>query len=423
VSPRQRLGAVARREYVERVRSKAFLISTVLGPLIMAGFTMVPMVVMARQRGQPLRVAILDAEGSLKAAVEQALSRRRANDLARFDVRPLPPAAPGGDLRDALRAQVLRGELDAYVYLPPDTLQRSAAEYHGRNVSNMMDIGLVDAAVEEAVIGRRLTRAGLAPDAVHDVTRKLDLKTVRLSTSGEREDRGGSFFLAMILMTILYTSIAMWGAAVMNGVIEEKTSRLVELVVSALPPWTFFGGKLLGVGAAGLTQFAVWGASLGALSVYTAAAAAGAGGPRLPEISPLLVASFVTSFLLGYFLYAALYAAVGSTVNSTQEAQTLVFPVMAPMLTAFLFFPAVLSSPDSAFATTLSLVPFFAPLLMFLRVAAAPPPAWQLVLCVSLCMGAIVLVTWMAARIYRVGILMYGKRATLPEIARWVRQR
>jgi ABC-2 type transport system permease protein len=242
VSALFRLFAVARREYVERVRSKAFLVSTILGPVIMTGFMVVPTLVMARQRGQALRVAVLDAEGTLQDAVEQALARRKANDVARFDVRPVP-AAPGGNERETLRAAVLRGELDAYVYLPPDTVQRSAAEYHGKNVSNMMDIGLVDAAVEEAVVARRLTTAGLAPTAVEHVTRKLDLKTVRLSASGEREDRGGSFFLAMILMTILYTSIAMWGAAVMNGVIEEKTSRLVELVVSSLPTWTFCGGS------------------------------------------------------------------------------------------------------------------------------------------------------------------------------------
>jgi ABC-2 type transport system permease protein len=300
-------------------------------------------------------------------------------------------------------------------------VERSVAEYHGKNVSNMMDIGLVDTAIEEALIGRRLADEGLAPGAVRQLTRKVDLKTVRLSASGEREDRGGSFFLAMVLMTILYTAVAMWGAAVMNGVIEEKTSRVVELVVSALPPWVFFAGKLLGVGAAGLTQFGIWGASLGLLSVWAAALAA-TSGAALPEVSPLLLVSFVTSFLLGYFLYGALYAAVGATVNSQQEAQTLVLPVMAPLLTAFLFFPAVLGAPDSALSTTLSLVPFFTPLLMFLRVAAAPPPAWQLALAVALCLAAIALVTWLASRIYRVGILMYGKRATLQEIARWVRR-
>jgi ABC-2 type transport system permease protein len=414
-----RLAAVARREYVARVRSKAFLVSTILGPAIMAGFLVVPTLVMARQRGRPLRVAVLDVEGTLRAAVEESLARREAAGAARFDVRP-PPFA-GEEARETLRASVLRGDLDAYVYLPQDAVQRSVAEYHGRNVSNMMDIGLVDAAVEEALIGRRLANEGLPADAVRTVTRKVDLKTVRLTSSGEREDRGGSFLLSMVLMTILYTALAMWGAAVMNGVIEEKTSRVVEVIVSSVPPWAFFAGKLLGVGAAGLTQFGIWGASLGLLSAWAAGAAA-ATGAQMPEVSPLLLASFVTSFVLGYFLYGALYAAVGATVNSQQEAQSLVFPIMAPLLTAFLFFPAVLGAPDSALSTTLSLVPFFAPLLMFLRVASSPPPAWQLALCVALSLATIVFVTWLASRIYRVGILMYGKRATLPEIARWARR-
>jgi ABC-2 type transport system permease protein len=407
---------VARREYLERVRSRSFLVSTVLGPAIMAGFLVVPTLVMARQRGKPLRVAVHDAQGTLRAAVEASLARRQAAGGARFDVRPAPAAH---DARPALRAAVLSGELDGYVYLPPDAVERSAAEYHGKNVSNMMDIGLLDTAVEEALIGRRLADQGLRPEAVRSVTRKLDLKTVQLSAAGEREDRGGSFFLSMVLMTLLYTSLTMWGAAVMNGVIEEKTSRVVELVISSMPPWTFFGGKLLGVGAAGLTQFAIWGASLAALSAW-AATAATASGARMPEVSALLLVSFVACFLVGYFLYAALYAAVGAAVNAQQEAQSLVFLVMAPMLTAFLFFPAVLGSPDSTLSTALSLVPFFAPLLMFLRVAAAPPPAWQLVLCLALSVAAIAAVTWVAARIYRVGILMYGKRATLPEIVRWV---
>ena len=420
MTPQRRLLAVARREYLERVRSKAFVVSTILGPVILAAFMVVPTVVMSRQRGKPLRVAVLDGDGTLRGTVEESLARREAAGSLRFDLRPAPAGA-AEEARRVLRASVLSGELDGYVYLPADAVDRSAAEYHGKKVSNMMDIGMLSGAVEEALIGRRLTTAGLAPESVKTVTRKVALKTVRLSTSGEREDRGGSFFLAMILMTMLYTSIAMWGAAVMNGVIEEKTSRVVEMVVSSLPPWAFFGGKLLGVGAAGLTQFAIWGASLALLSAWAAAAAVTSGAP-LPEVSGLLVVTFVVAFVLGYFLYGALYAAVGATVNSQQEAQTLVFPVMAPMLTAFLFFPAVLGSPDSAFSTALSMVPFFAPLLMFLRVAAAPPPAWQLVLCVVLCLLAIAGLTWLAARIYRVGILMYGKRATLPEIARWVRR-
>jgi ABC-2 type transport system permease protein len=421
-----RLLAVVRREYLERVRSKAFVVSTVLGPALMAGFLILPLLVMARQPGRPLRIAVVAPQDSLRTAVEESLARRQSSGLPRFEVVPAeiaPPAADGqAESRDRLRAAIRAGRLDAYVYLPPDALERSAAEYYGKNVSNVVDIGLVGAAVEEAIVERRLSAAGLAGEAVRRLTRKVDLKTVHLSSAGEREDRGGSFLLSMILMTMLYTAVTMWGAAVMNGVIEEKTSRAVELVVSSLRPWTLFAGKLLGVGAAGLTQFAIWAVCLGLLSALLAPAVS-AQGARLPEVSALLVVWFVESFLAGYFLYGALYAAVGAAVNTTQEAQPLVFSVMTPMIAGFVFFPAVLGNPDSALATALSLVPFFAPLLMFLRVAASSPPAWQLALCLALSLAAIAGVTWFASRVYRVGILMYGKRATLPEMLRWVGRR
>jgi ABC-2 type transport system permease protein len=223
-----------------------------------------------------------------------------------------------------------------------------------------------------------------------------------------------------MLLTMLYTTVAMWGAAIMNGVIEEKSNRVVEVIVSSIPTSALFGGKLIGVGGAGLTQFLVWALTMAAVAAYGAAMAGGT-GTAMPELSPLLLVSFVVYFLLGYFLYGALYAAVGSAVNTQQEAQSLAFPVMMPLILGFVFFPVVLGSPDSPLSVTLSLIPFFTPMLMFLRITAVTPPTWQIVLSLVLTLATVVLVTWAAARIYRVGILMYGKRATFPEMLRWMR--
>jgi ABC-2 type transport system permease protein len=153
------------------------------------------------------------------------------------------------------------------------------------------------------------------------------------------------------------------------------------------------------------------------------AASAGTGGVPLPELSPLLLVSFVVFFLLGYFLYGALYAAVGSAVNTQQEAQSLAFPVMLPLVLGFVFFPAVLGSPDSPLSVTLSLIPFFTPMLMFLRITAVTPPLWQIALSFVLTLLTVFVVTWAASRVYRVGILMYGKRPTFPEMVRWARTR
>lgn len=413
-----RLLAIVRREYLERIRSRAFLVGTLLGPLLMAGFTILPGALMATQRGKPLRIAVLDASGTLQATIEDALRARRVSGEARFVVEP-PGAGTPDELRASLRGAVLAGRLDGYLYLPPDAQSRSEAEYYGKNVSNVMDLGLLERAVDDALIAFRLEGAGLEASQVERLLRRLELRTIRLSESGEREDRGGSFFLSMILLMTLYTTVALWGTALMNGVIEEKANRVVEVMVSSISPVQLFAGKLLGVGAVGLTQFLVWAGCIAGLSFFGAHAAM-ASGLKLPELQPIVLVLFVVFFLLGYFLYGALYAAVGAAVNSQQEAQSLVFPVLMPLILAVMFFPMVLSSPDSTLSTVLSLIPFWTPLLMFLRVSALMPPAWQVLLSIVLTLLTIALFNWGAARVYRIGILMYGKRPTLPEILKWV---
>jgi ABC-2 type transport system permease protein len=415
-----RMAIVARREYVERVRSKAFLVSTFVGPLLLVGFMLGPSMLMARQRGKPLRVTVVDATGSIRGTVEQALARRQVSGTSRFLLVP-PSGANVEEARKVAREQVMSATLDGYLYLAPDVLRSGKAEYYGRNVSNIADLQNLRDSADEALMERRLAAEGLDASRVKALTQKLDLRRIRLSPTGEREDRGQSFLLAMMLLTMLYTTVAMWGAAIMSGVIEEKSNRVVEVIVSSIPTSALFAGKLIGVGGAGLTQFLVWALTMGAVSAYGAAMAGGA-GTVLPELSALMLGSFVVYFLLGYFLYGALYAAVGSAVNTQQEAQSLAFPVMMPLILGFVFFPVVLGSPDSPLSVTLSLIPFFTPMLMFLRITAVTPPTWQIVLSLVLTLATVIAVTWAAARIYRVGILMYGKRATFPEMMRWLRQ-
>jgi len=411
-----RVYAVARREYLERVRSKAFLISTILGPTLLAGFMLMP-ILLAGQRGRPLRIVVLDESGSLAPDVTASLARRRVADQPRFVIEPAP-TGPLDRARAGVQDKVVRGELDGFLFLSKDALQRSAAEYYGRNVSNMMDLDLMNKAVEEALVSRRLSGEGLDPERVRSLTRAVEIKKVRLTARGAREDRGVSFLVSLVLMMLLYTTLAVWGAAVMNGVIEEKTNRVVEVVVSSLSSSQLFAGKLLGVGAAGLTQFVAWTACLGAINTM---GSAGIGVVRgMPELSPPLLVAFVLFFLLGYFLYGSMYASIGAAVNTTQEAQSLVFPVMMPLILSVVFYPMVLSAPDSRLSILLSLIPFFAPLLMFLRMTAVSPPAWQVALSMLLMLATIAGITWAAARVYRVGILMYGKRPTFPEIIRWV---
>ena len=412
-----KLWAVVRREYLERVRSKAFIIATLLVPVLMSGMMVVPFFAM-RAGGKLLRVAVLDASGSFQTEIEETLRRARFDDKPRFDVRP-----PGGgtlaERERRLKEAVVAGRLDGYLHLPKDVIESSAASYFGRTVSNRMDLGVLERQVGEVIVSRRLSAAGIDPGEVKGLTRGLDLRTVRLSDAGEKEDRGAAVLVSIILLMILYTSILMWGQLVMTSIIEEKTSRVIEVVASGVPPTQILAGKLLGVGGAGLTQFLVWSVSL--LGVSIVAAGPLAGSIPLPDLGLLVLGSFVVFFLLGFAFYASLYASIGAAVNTVQEAQNFVFPVIIPLVLGLMCFPVVLESPDGGLAVALSLVPFLTPLLMFLRIAVLTPPAWQIALSVILLGAAIVGVLFVAGRIYRVGILMYGKKPTFPELMRWVR--
>ncbi|HET8645941.1 MAG TPA: ABC transporter permease, partial [Vicinamibacteria bacterium] len=240
--------AVARREYVERVRSRAFMVATVLGPLILGGMMLVPALA-ARRVTRPLNVAVLDAEGHLRPYVEEALSGREGS-AARFKLRPAPPGT-FEEARARLQDMVLQGALDGYVFLPAGALEASRAEFHGRSVGAVLEMRLLERALEDAFVRVRLTRAGMDPGRLRELTQGVDLKAMRLSARGAREDRGAGFLFSSVLLMAIYTAVFMWGQALMTSVIEEKTNRVVEVMVSSVSPDTLLGGKLLGVGAAG----------------------------------------------------------------------------------------------------------------------------------------------------------------------------
>ena len=425
---------IARREFLERVRTKAFVIGTILGPVFMATIMIVP-AMMASRMAKSVSITVIDEEGSLRAVVEESLRggsgigeggapelmgpRSRSSGTTKFEIQ----APQGEDVaaqREAAKQAVLSGRLDVYIVLPPNVLSESRAEYYARSVTDFEGIRAVDRAIEKVVFARRIRAEGIDPVRIEAMTRPLDLKRLRVSDKGEQEDRGVSFLLSLILVMMIYVGTLMWGQVVMTGVIEEKTNRVVEVIVSSTTPRNLLFGKLVGVGGAGLLQFGIWILALVGVSLASGSLAF-LSGLDLPEINPVLIAAFPIFFLLGFFLYASLYAAIGSAVNTIQEAQNFIFPVMLPIILAMVCWPLVMRAPDSTLSVVLSLIPFMTPILMFLRMSVLMPPVWQIVLSVVLTSLTIALVIWVAARIYRVGILMYGKPPNFPEMVRWVR--
>ncbi len=416
---------IAKREYRARIRSKGFWISTVALPVMMAAWLVLPSLVLSKARGAQ-RLAVVDLTGEVGPDLEAELGglSREAEEQIAFDVRHEAPSGDPAELRSRLDGQILAGEIDAWLWIDQQAIDDGIAEYHAQSVSNLITQRLLERALSRTARRVRIRQAGMDPDTVEALSRSMDLDTVRVSSEGAKKERGlGGFALAIGLFMTLYMTTLIYGQQVMLGVLDEKSSRVVEVVVSSVRPIELLAGKLLGVGLIGLTQLGIWLATAIALTAPGLVAAASVlnGGAGLPRITLPIAIHFVLLFLLGYFLYASFYAMVGSAFNNPQEAQQLASLAVVFIVLPWIFFMPILNDPDSTLAVVTSLIPPFTPSLMMLRIATKMPPTWQILLGYVLTAAACVVSLWISARVYRIGILMYGKKPTFREIWRWMR--
>jgi ABC-2 type transport system permease protein len=413
---------VARREYTEGVRSRWFVLSTILGPLLLGGLMVMSITLQLRGSGKAVRVAIADqGTQGLGAMVRAMLEEDAPGEPAHFVVMPLgSPSTP------ELDARVASGEIDGYLVLPADLAASGHASYVGTDASSQIDMARLSSRVQKAVFRARAQALGLQPQDARTLLAHVEVDTRQ--ANGEGASGGAAFGLAYGAAILLYMTILLYGINVMRSVLQEKTSRVLEVVVACASPWNLMVGKLVGVGAVGLTQLGCWLAAGGLLVSFRGPllarfGMAGADAIAIPAVGALPVAIVVFYFLGGYALYSAIYAAVGAVNNSERDAQQAQMPITFLLVGAFMCFPVITSAPRDAGAVALSLVPFFSPVLMPMRCFLVPVPAWQLGASVGLLLVAIVATTWVASRIYRVGILMYGKKPSVGELLRWVRER
>jgi ABC-2 type transport system permease protein len=416
----EKILAIIKREYLQRVRTRAFLISTILTPVLMLGLTVLPIVLSSRGGGAR-RVTVLDQSGD--PHLYEIIKRRLDASTSGIHVTAERVVVPPNDNLDSFRKPyepAVAGESDsALISLPPGILQGAQPGYYSKNVSDptINDIGhSVSAAVTEC----RLVNAGFDASKVDQYMQPLEMKTFRIGAEGvSAEDSGQNFIVAFVMLFAIYITLLLYGIMVMRSVIEEKQSRVVEVVISSVRPFEMMMGKLLGVGAVALTQIGIWVASV--IIITTGGAAATGAGVHLPHIAPSLYAFFVVYFVLGYLLFATLYAMVGSTVSAEDEAQQLQLPITMLLVIPMVLFGMVLRDPNGSTSVILSLIPFFSPTLMILRIAIAAPPLWQPLLSIGLMVVTILAAVWVAGRVYRICILMYGKRPSIAELGRWIR--
>jgi len=416
--PVHKVWAVIRREFVERVRTKWFWVSAILGPVLFGGIIVFQIV--QSMGGAVRNVAVVDSTSDKLG--NQVIEALEASGSFRAS---LVPARPG--VIDSLRDLVESKQLNGFLIITDDLVQTGRAEYQASNLG-MQTIEALQRTLGRLVVKARLEQKGVNPGVVDWAQIRIALDQKKISHGRAVSDSATqSFFTAYMMAILLFMAILLYGVNVMSSVLEEKTTRIIEVLVSSIRPFQLMLGKILGAGAVSFFQFVIWGVSARVLLSLRGPIARALGADpasvtmTLPRIPAATLAVFIAFFLGGFLLYSAMFAAVGAMSSNEQEARQAQQPVTYLLMISYLSILGLTNDPSSTFARTLSLVPFTTPIATPVRWTAGSMPTWELVMSLVILAIAIVGVTWVAARIYRVGILMTGKRPTMKELVRWVR--
>lgn len=420
----KKLGIVIQREYITRIKSKAYILTTLLAPLVFLMFiALIALIPLLTPETTRLVAIIDDTKAIAPRMIESDPSQYR-----------LFPNASIDDIRRMIRDGVIQG----YLVVNEDVLEGTEVPeliYGGSGGINF--ITKVQRDLRNSIREEKLDRSNVTAEVRSIMREDVSLVTRVLTETGEEEqDTGAMMIIGLILGFTVYGSMFAYGGIVMRGVIEEKANRIIEVVVSSVRPFELLVGKVFGVGLLAITQFIIWiaaGSAIVAAStpilMYFAKqpsssqqAVTEADLPfTIPPIGTELIIFFLLFFLLGYLMYSAMFAAVGSALESETENQQLMLLVTMPIIIPIFFLGTVAADPDSTLSMVLSLIPFFSPIIMPVRMAIMNVPFWEVGLAILLLVLAFLGLMWLSARIYRVGILMYGKSASFSEIAKWIR--
>ncbi|MBX7171634.1 MAG: ABC transporter permease [Pyrinomonadaceae bacterium] len=444
--------AVVKREYFKVVWTKVFLITTFLAPVGMLAVSLMPLL-MFSIKGNAVRVAVVEENGKIFQRLQENLSpekqvekfkRSTAESVKNLNASQdeklkqtaeqfggsfqLEQISPAGKTTEQIQNELLQRiadkDLDAYLIVPADFDAKDAKfEFYSRNASDFISKTAIEEGLNDAIRLERLAKANISEEKLKEINQKVNFSVKSIDKSGSvKEGNDWGFGIAFGLAFMLYITITLYGSVVMGAVVEEKETKIAEILFSSAKPFELMMGKLVGVCLSGLTQVAIWTFSALAILTYGAVMAGSLGIPKeFPSITPLFIVYFFLFFLAGFFLYSTIYALIGSMVTTTQEGgQFVIFTVIVLMAGLYSVVPIV-RDPNSTFSLIASLTPFVSPVSMPARIFIESPPLWQILLSLGLNVLAICGLVWAAARAYRVGMLMYGKKATIPEVWKWIR--
>ncbi|QKZ13109.1 ABC transporter permease [Spirosoma sp. KUDC1026] len=430
---------IIKREYLVRVRKKSFIIMTILGPLLIFGFYATIFWAAISSVNQK-KVAVLDESGRF---VNQF--KNDDETIYTYPKNPLPSA----------KKTFVKDGFDALVYIPANVIEKpkSVQIFAEKSVSLSLQ-NKIERAISKEIEQIKLREAGITQKIIEDAKINVDAQTISMSAEGERNSNAtATTIIGGVCAMLIYISVLIYGTQVMRGVMEEKSNRIVEVIISSVKPFQLMMGKIIGVALVGLTQFLLWivltvglmtvGSQLmgQTQSAQSAMATRMGGMPGQADVQqklatadnpiadffqavetlnvPLIVGCFLFYFLGGYLLYSALFGAVGAAVDNETETQQFMFPITIPIIAAIAFSQFVVRDPDGPLAFWTSMVPLTSPIVMMVRIPFGVP-VWELALSMLLLVLGFVGTIWLAGRIYRVGILMYGKKITYRELSKWL---
>ena len=426
---------IIQREYLTRVKKKSFLLMTFLVPaLIIAMYAL---------------IAYLSVNGADKAT-EVSVYDDSGIFTSEFKNTETVSFSAGKTSFAEAKKEAATNEDGFILHIPKDIEQLSKVELYSKKKVGLSALSTINAQLEKILRNKQLKDAGIDAKTLATIKPDISIDSKELTAEGEKDSSAGAAYaIGFAAAILIYMSLFIYGAQVMRGVIEEKTSRIVEVVISSVKPFQLMMGKIIGIGLVGLTQFTLW-IVLSTTLVGTAgkillkdkvntvktelvegkqnkAIAEASNNPALTVINavktlnlPYIFACFLVYFLGGYLIYSALFAAVGSAVDNETETQQFMLPITLPLLFTYIMsFSFIINNPDSSLSFWLSIIPFTSPIAMMVRLPFGVPD-WQLALSMVLLIGGFILTTWIAAKIYRVGILMYGKKASYKELAKWL---
>ncbi len=401
---------IAKREYTERVKTKGFIIATVLIPVLMSVLVLGGGFLASKTKSNS-HIAVVTSDAVFGADLKQKLESDKENTM-KVDV-----ATPSEETRKRLDGELLdkTSTLSGYLWVTPAAKagERPKFSYKARSAGDISTQLALQSSIKSVLILERLTAKGMSVAEIDALNAPVDIDT---SASGNTMAALASAYVMFLLM---YMAIALYGMNTARSIIEEKTSRVFEVLLATIKPDELLAGKILGVGAVGLTQVGIWMFAAALLSTSGLAASLIGSGHSL--ISGLQIAYFLLYFVFGFLLYSSIAAALGAMTNSEQELQQLNMFLMMPLFFCMLMLLPIIRAPNSMLSQITSLIPFCSPLLMNVRASLTEVPAWQIGLSFVLMSLTIVVILWISSRIYRVGILMYGKKPNLPEILRWLK--